>query len=137
MTPARFRAGGGADLSGREFERTAFVDVDMTEASNQGAVFTECSFRGVKFNASTHAHSAFLNCTFTRCTFFDATFTGCKLIGGMFDGGSSDLLKDAVIDPYQDVVIAGGHGHGGPLRLSRAPRPARIRAAAGFFALWS
>ncbi|HEX2312528.1 MAG TPA: pentapeptide repeat-containing protein [Thermomonospora sp.] len=83
----------GRDLSGEEHERVAFVEVDMTEASGRGAVFAECTFRGVRFNASTHVDAAFVNCTFVRCSFFDATFTGCKLVGSMFDGCSYGLLK--------------------------------------------
>src|ERR1700677_1397033 len=68
----------GRDLDRERFERVAFVDVDMMELRNTGAVFTECAFKGVRFNASTHSSAAFINCTFTRCAFFDATFTGCK-----------------------------------------------------------
>jgi len=85
----------GRDLDGERFERVAFIDVDMIELQNKGAVFTECSFRGVRLNASTHSAAAFINCTFTRCAFFDATFTGCKMTGSMFDGCTLDLLKVA------------------------------------------
>jgi uncharacterized protein YjbI with pentapeptide repeats len=48
----------------------------MTEVANRGAVFTECTFRGAKFNCSVHTEAAFVNCTFTGCNFFDAGFTG-------------------------------------------------------------
>jgi uncharacterized protein YjbI with pentapeptide repeats len=47
-------------------------------------VFTECSFGGVRFNASRHQDSAFLRCTFDRCNLFEASFTGCKLVGSTF-----------------------------------------------------
>ena len=83
----------GRDLSGQTFERTLFVDVDMTEATSAGAVFRECSFRGVKFKASRHEESAFLNCTFTACNFFDTRFVGAKLIGSMFDRCEFALLQ--------------------------------------------
>ncbi|MFI6514408.1 pentapeptide repeat-containing protein [Spirillospora sp. NPDC050679] len=81
------------DLSGEEHEAVLFVDVDMTEASGRGAVFSDCTFRGVRFNVSEHTDSAFLNCTFVRCGFFDATFAGCKFTGSMFDGCGYDLMK--------------------------------------------
>ena len=82
----------GEDLSGRRYSRVAFIDVDMTEVSNKGALFSECTFRQCRFNVSTHSDAAFLNCTFTRCTFFDARFTGCKLVGSMFDSCTFDLF---------------------------------------------
>lgn len=83
----------GQDVSGQTHTRVAFVDVDLTEATNQGATFAECTFRGVRFNVSRHADAAFLNCTFTRCVFFDATFTNCKLVGSMFDRCTHGLMK--------------------------------------------
>jgi fluoroquinolone resistance protein len=73
------------DISAERQERVAFLDVDLTEAVNGGAVFTECTFTSCEFNASRHTDAAFLNCTFTRCTFFDAAFIRCKLVGSMFD----------------------------------------------------
>ncbi|MER5323266.1 pentapeptide repeat-containing protein [Streptosporangium roseum] len=81
------------DLSGQKHERVAFVNVDMTETSSRGAVFHECTFSGVRFNASVHSDTAFTNCTFKRCTFFDAAFTGCKFVGSVFDDCTFDLLK--------------------------------------------
>lgn len=54
----------GQDQIGQTHERVAFIDVDMTELLNEGSTFTECVFRGVRFNASTHTDAAFLNCTF-------------------------------------------------------------------------
>jgi uncharacterized protein YjbI with pentapeptide repeats len=83
----------GEDLSGQEHVRVAFIEVDMTEAVNRGAVFTECTFKGVRFNASSHQDAAFVNCTFTRSHLFDASFTNCKMVGTMFDGTSFDLMK--------------------------------------------
>ena len=64
----------GTDISGQSHTRVKFVDLDMTEITNNGAVFTECTFRNTRFNASIHTDSAFLNCTFSGCNFFDATF---------------------------------------------------------------
>ncbi len=83
----------GRDLDGESHERVEFVDVDMTEAVTRRSVFSECVFRGVRFNASEHVSTAFTNCVFTRCGFFDATFTGCKLVGSVFDSCTWDLLK--------------------------------------------
>ncbi|URN08578.1 pentapeptide repeat-containing protein [Actinomadura madurae] len=74
------------DLTGENHENVLFVDVDMTEASGVGAMFTGCTFRGVRFNVSSHTDAAFVNCTFVRCGFFDASFTGCKFLGSLFDG---------------------------------------------------
>lgn len=79
-------------LSGT-FRRVTFVDVDMSEALTRGAVFEECTFRGVRLNASRHHASAFLNCTFTRCSLFDASFTGCKALGSTFDACRFDILR--------------------------------------------
>ena len=42
----------GEDLSGQEHTRVAFVGVDLTEATDDGAVFTECTFRDCRFNLS-------------------------------------------------------------------------------------
>ena len=75
----------GEDLSGREYSRVRFVDLDLTEAEGRGAVFSECEFRGARFNASVHDGCAFLNCAFSGCNFFDARFSGCKLVGSVFD----------------------------------------------------
>ncbi|WBB82207.1 pentapeptide repeat-containing protein [Micromonospora sp. WMMD882] len=72
------------EIVDRHFVRCSFHDVDLTEATTRGAVFTECVFGGVRFNASRHVDSAFDRCVFTRCVFFDAEFTGCKLVGSAF-----------------------------------------------------
>jgi uncharacterized protein YjbI with pentapeptide repeats len=74
----------GEDLADRTYTRCQFFHVDLTEAQSRGAVFTECTFGNVLFNASRHADSAFLRCTFKRCNLFEAQFTGCKLIGSGF-----------------------------------------------------
>lgn len=82
------------DLSGREYTRTAFREVDLSETSSQlGTKFIECSFRGVNFNVSTHTSAAFDNCTFTTCNFFGATFADCKFVGARFDHCSFDRLS--------------------------------------------
>ena len=60
---------GGRELLQETFSRVAFVEVDLSEVVTEGSVFEECTFRGVKFNVSSHTSTAFLNCTFTRCTF--------------------------------------------------------------------
>jgi fluoroquinolone resistance protein len=83
----------GDDLSGRDWSRVAFADVDMTETSStSGTRFTECTFRGVRFNVSTHAGAAFDNCSFTDCNFFGATLTDCKLLGSRFNRCSFERL---------------------------------------------
>jgi fluoroquinolone resistance protein len=73
------------EIRGEQHDQVAFVDVDMTEVCTESTVFDGCTFRGVRFNASTHTDSAFLNCTFRSCTFFDTTFTRCKVVGSTFD----------------------------------------------------
>jgi len=83
----------GRDLSGERHEKAAFIDVDLSETVDNGGVFTECAFRGARFNVSRHANAAFVNCTFTRCSFFDATFTGCKLVGSMLCSGGCGCAR--------------------------------------------
>ncbi len=83
------------DISGQRHMRVAFLDVDMTELTNAGGVFDECTFRDVQFNASTHTDAAFTNCTFTHCSFFDATFARCKLVGSMFSRCTYGVMKVA------------------------------------------
>jgi hypothetical protein len=42
-----------ASMSSAAFpSHPAFVDVDMTEMADDGALFTVCAFRSVRFNAS-------------------------------------------------------------------------------------
>lgn len=82
-----------ADPSGQTYTRVLFIDSDLTEVANHGGVFDECTFRGVRFNASVHTDAAFVNCTFVRCSFFDVTFTRCKLMGSMFDDCTYNLMK--------------------------------------------
>ncbi|MFE3309229.1 pentapeptide repeat-containing protein [Embleya sp. NPDC059213] len=67
-----------------KYSRYSFLDTDWTEVVDEGAVFDECTFAGVAFNASRHTGAAFTNCTFKRCTFFDTRFTDCKLVGSLF-----------------------------------------------------
>lgn len=83
----------GRDPDAETHTKVLFVDVDMTEMTNNGSVFEECTFRGVRFNCSVHENAAFVNCTFVRCSFFDAAFNACKLVGSMFDGCTYGLLK--------------------------------------------
>jgi fluoroquinolone resistance protein len=75
----------GDDLSACSHTRVAFRDVDLTESSGRGSLFSECTFRDCRLNASRYRDAAFLNCTFTGCVFFDASFVDCKLVGSMFD----------------------------------------------------
>jgi fluoroquinolone resistance protein len=65
----------------------------MADRKRGAAVFTECVFRGVRFNASVHRDAAFLNCTFAGCKLFDTRFVDCKLQGSMFDRCSHDLMS--------------------------------------------
>ncbi len=83
----------GQVISGQSHTRVAFVDLDMTEVENDGAVFTECTFRRARFNVSRHSNAAFVNCTFSGCNFFDASFTECKLVGSMFDRCTLDMTR--------------------------------------------
>ena len=52
----------GEDISRQNHTRILFVDLDMTEVRSTGAVFTECTFRRARFNASAHQSAAFVNC---------------------------------------------------------------------------
>ncbi len=81
------------DISGEQHVRVEFVDIDLTEAKNNGAVFTECTFRRCKFNVSGHRDAAFVNCTFKSCSFFDTKFFDCKMVGSMFDRCTFDLMQ--------------------------------------------
>jgi uncharacterized protein YjbI with pentapeptide repeats len=83
----------GRDISGQTHTRIAFVDLDMTEVEDDGASFTECTFRRARFNVSRHSDAAFVNCTFSACTFFDSSFNECKLVGSMFDRCTFDMMK--------------------------------------------
>jgi fluoroquinolone resistance protein len=87
----------GEDLADRRYTRCQFHGVDLTEAASHGAVFTECTFGNVLFNASRHTDSAFIRCTFRRCNLFEAEFTGCKLIGSGF--------HDSTLRP---ITVTGG-----------------------------
>ncbi|WP_024285785.1 pentapeptide repeat-containing protein [Cellulomonas sp. KRMCY2] len=125
----------GRDLSGVQYRRVAFVDVDLTEVTDTGGLFEECTFSNVRFNVSVHTDAAFTNCTFTRCSFFDARFERCKLIGSVFDscafditrvtGGNwsfvglarADLTSATVVGPrMREADLAGLRCHDGTLR---------------------
>jgi fluoroquinolone resistance protein len=83
------------EIFDEEFSGVRFVDVDLTEATTRGAVFTDCVFENVKFNVSKHEATAFVNCTFRRCNFFDTSFTGCKVIGAVFDACEFGIMRAA------------------------------------------
>ncbi len=61
-----------------------FTDVDLTEATSNGATFTGCRFEHSKLNASHHTATAFVGCEFVRTSLFDAELEGCKLTGSTF-----------------------------------------------------
>jgi uncharacterized protein YjbI with pentapeptide repeats len=82
----------GEDISGQEHVRTSFSGIDLTEVTDEGAVFDECAFFDCTFNVSRHTEAAFLNCSFTGCSFFDAVFDRCKAVGSRFDRCSFGLL---------------------------------------------
>jgi fluoroquinolone resistance protein len=79
-------------LSGTSHDGVLFVDIDLADVEVRGASFAGCTFRDIRFNASTHVDGAFTNCTFVGCSFFDARLQACKLVGSTFDGCSFDLL---------------------------------------------
>lgn len=81
------------DLSGLAHDRVEFIDLDLTETTGRGAAFTDCTFRGVRFNVTAQTGAAFTNCTFKRCVFFEAAFTACKFVGSVFDQCTHDLMK--------------------------------------------
>ena len=112
----------GRDLTREHHRRVAFVDVDMTEVRNEGSTFEECTFAGVRLNASVHTDAAFVNCTFTRCAFFDARLLRCKMVGSRFDRCTFEAL----------VVDGGNWGFvglpGADLRSARFART-RLREA--------
>ncbi|KRG84376.1 pentapeptide repeat family protein [Stenotrophomonas daejeonensis] len=98
QAPATETTIAGADWYGRKlfrekFQGVLFVDLDLTELENFGAVFNECMFRRARFNASVHDEAAFVNCTFTSCNFFDSRFTACKFVGSMFNGCQFDHMN--------------------------------------------
>ena len=96
----------GEDLSGQEHTRVLFSGVDLTEATGDGAVFTDCTFRDCRFNLAQLAEVAFLNCTFTGCSFFQAVLTDCKLVGSRFERCTFDLLTVRGGD-WSFVVLSG------------------------------
>ncbi|MFC1403924.1 MULTISPECIES: pentapeptide repeat-containing protein [Streptacidiphilus] len=75
------------------FTGYSFLDTDWTEVVSSGTVFDECTFAGVRFNASRHSGAAFTNCTFRNCTFFDTRFTDCKLVGSVFQRCTFNLFQ--------------------------------------------
>jgi uncharacterized protein YjbI with pentapeptide repeats len=97
----------GEDIGGRTWERVALRDIDMTETtSTSGAVFIDCTLRGVRFNVSVHAGAAFSNCAFSNCSFFDASFTDCKFLGSTFERCTFDRFTVRGGD-WSFVALAG------------------------------
>lgn len=78
----------GRDISGQEHANVLFVDLDMTEVSNRGGIFTECTFRRARFNVSLHEDAAFVNCTFEGCAFFGTRMRDADLAGAHCHGSS-------------------------------------------------
>jgi len=103
-------------VSGSRHDAVLFVEVDLSELEDKGAWFNDCTFRGIRFNTSTHIDAAFTNCTFTGCNFFDVKLTRCKLVGSMFDRCTFDLLEveggdwSLVGMPGADLRKASFHG---------------------------
>ena len=93
-------------VTGETHRQVAFVDIDMTEVVTESTVFDDCTFRGVRFNASRHSESAFLNCTFRSCTFFDTSFVRCKMVGSTFDRCTFSSLE-VVGGDWSFVGLAG------------------------------
>jgi fluoroquinolone resistance protein len=83
----------GKDLSGVVHERVLFQDLDLTEATGQGARFVDCTFGNSTFACVVLDDPSFENCTFARCSFFDAEFRGSKFLGAMFDECKFDQLR--------------------------------------------
>lgn len=83
----------GQDISGQQHTRVEFADIDLTEAKNNGTVFTECVFQRCRFNVSEHRDAAFVNCTFKSCSFFDTKFVECKFVGSIFERCTYDLMQ--------------------------------------------
>lgn len=81
------------ELAGDQFAKVEFLDTDMSELVTNGAVFADCTFRGVEFSQSSHTNTGFLNCSFVGCGFFGAVFADCKLTGSMFDRCTFSLLQ--------------------------------------------
>lgn len=127
----------GQILSNQKYEKTLFVDLDMSEAHSTGTVFNECTFRCARFNGSTHQSSAFINCTFAFCNFFDSKFTDCKFVGSMFRDcqfhhmyvedsdwafaglSGADLEKASFLRTrLREADLTGARCHGGSLRES-------------------
>lgn len=69
----------GDDLSGQEHTGVTSSRVDLSETTDDGAVFTDCVFRDCRFTLSRHTDAAFLDCAFSGCSFAQAVFTDCKL----------------------------------------------------------
>jgi uncharacterized protein YjbI with pentapeptide repeats len=91
----------GEELVNRKYLMCVFDNIDLTEAGTRGCEFIECSFSGIRFNASRHTDSAFLRCTFTRCNLFEAEFT--------FDLRTVPM-PEAIITPDQAVILVQAAG---------------------------
>jgi fluoroquinolone resistance protein len=85
-------AWGEAPLSGSHHDAVLFDGVDLSDVVVRGALFADCTFREVRFNASRLIDTAFTNCTFVHCSFFDVAFTTCKLVGSQFDRCDHKLM---------------------------------------------
>ena len=118
----------GEDLSGQEHTAVRFSGVDLTEATGEGAVFTDCTFVDCTFNATRFTDAAFLNCSFTGCAFFQAEFIACKVVGSRFQRCTFDLM-DVDRGDWSFVLLAGadlaGLTHTTGLRVLRGDRAAR------------
>jgi uncharacterized protein YjbI with pentapeptide repeats len=82
------------DLTGREYERVLFQDLDMTDSTGSRVRFVDCTLRGARFD---------------RCR-LDAS--SCDLRGsdlGSLDPRSVELRR-AIVDWQQAAVIAANLG---------------------------
>jgi uncharacterized protein YjbI with pentapeptide repeats len=57
------------ELGAAAFRDCTFVDVDLTEASTQGATFERCRFERCRFNASRHIATSYVACDSSRFPF--------------------------------------------------------------------
>lgn len=79
-------------MSNTYFEQDRFEGLELSDASFDNYVFTECQFAGCTFESCTLAHCLFTDCSFSECTVINlraskqsalrfACFTDCELIG--------------------------------------------------------
>lgn len=84
------------DLRGARFE--TFPRFDNWQIDNNilldGAMFTNCTFEGVKFNGYDLMYTEFYRCTFSNCFFSMLTLNNCKFILSKFYRKVEDVFPD-------------------------------------------